>query len=77
MVPVLPTQFLTSGLFINGLTGGWLVECGKGPIYFSVICAVGDVGPPVGINNHEVRDQPPSPNLKNYRMEEEESRNII
>lgn len=78
MVPVLTTEFLTSeGLFINGLTDGWLVECGKEPIFFSVLCAVGDVGPPIGTNNHEVRDPSPSPHLKNYRMAEEESRDII
>lgn len=47
MGPVLTTQFLISeSLFINGLADVWFVQCGKGPIFFSVICAVGDVGPP-------------------------------
>lgn len=36
--------------------------------FFSVICAVGGVGPPTGSDNHEVRDIPP--NHKNYGMRE-------
>lgn len=35
------------------------------------------MGPPIGTNNHEVRDLSPAPYLKNYRMAEEESRDII
>lgn len=61
--------------FVYGLADGWLVECGKGPIFFPVIYVIGDVGPPIGINNHEVRDH--LSHMKNYRMEEESRDKIL